>query len=120
MIYRAPAPAPIPPPVPAEPEPEPEPPREIFTLSVDGKTHELLKERVVLGRSRDADIRVADLNVSRKHAEVRQRGDECVVVDLGSTNGTLVNGKRVERARLREGDVITLGSTDVVVGRSQT
>jgi hypothetical protein len=131
MIYRAPAPvpAPVPPPVPPpvpvaatdpEPEPEPEPPREIFTLSVDRKVHEVLKERVVLGRSRDADVRIADLNVSRKHAEVQQRGDEYVLVDLGSTNGTLLNGKRVERAKLNEGDVITLGSTDVVVGRSRT
>jgi pSer/pThr/pTyr-binding forkhead associated (FHA) protein len=74
----------------------------------------------VLGRSRDADVRIADLNVSRKHAEVRQRGDEYVVVDLGSTNGTLLNGKPVERASLKEGDVITLGSTDVVVGRTLT
>jgi Protein of unknown function (DUF3662)/FHA domain len=124
MIYRAPAPDPVPPPAPVappEPEPEPEPePREIFTLNVDRKVHELLKERVVLGRSREADVRISDLNVSRKHAEVRQRGEEYVLVDLGSTNGTLLNGKRVDRAPLKEGDVITLGSTDVVVGRSQT
>jgi hypothetical protein len=129
MIYRAPGADPAPPvtpPVPVtpltpEPEPEPEPePREIYTLSVDRKVHELVKERVVLGRSRDADVRIADLNVSRKHAEVRQRGDEYVVVDLGSTNGTLLNGKPVERASLKEGDVITLGSTDVVVGRTLT
>jgi Protein of unknown function (DUF3662)/FHA domain len=119
MVYRPEPPAPIPPPIP-QPEPEPEPAKELFTLSVDGKVHELVKERVVLGRSREADVRVSDLNVSRKHAEVRQRGDECVVVDLGSTNGTMLNGKRVDRAPLKEGDVITLGSTDVVVGRTRT
>jgi hypothetical protein len=117
MIYRAPVAVPEAEPEPeSEPEPEPEP--EIFTLLLDGKAHELTKERVVLGRSRECDIRVADLNVSRKHAEVRRSGDAYTVVDLGSTNGTLLNGKRVQKERLSEGDTITLGSTEIVFGRS--
>jgi pSer/pThr/pTyr-binding forkhead associated (FHA) protein len=68
----------------------------------------------VLGRSRECDIRLADVNVSRRHAEVREDGDGYVVVDLGSTNGTLLNGHRIQREPLADGDTITLGSTDVV------
>ncbi len=112
MIYRAPA------PVETETEPEPEPPREIVTLTVAGKTHELTKPRAVLGRSRECDVRVSDVNVSRRHSEVRAEGTEYWVADLGSTNGTVVNGKRVDRARLADGDRITLGSTEIVFGRS--
>ena len=111
MIYRAPEPV-----VPDAPPPPPE--REIVTLTVAGRSHEVTSSRVVLGRSREADIRVADVNISRRHAEVRQEGAGYWVVDLGSTNGLEVNGKRAERARLRDGDRIVLGSTEIVFGLS--
>jgi Protein of unknown function (DUF3662)/FHA domain len=117
MIYRAPTPpleaAPSPP-------PEPEPEREAVSLTVAGRQHAVTEPRVVLGRSRDADVRISDVNISRKHAEIWQEGSTYWVVDLGSTNGTLVNGKRVDRQRLRDGDRITLGSTEIVFGRSLT
>jgi hypothetical protein len=111
MIYRA-----ATPPVADAPPPEPE--REIVSLTVAGRQHAISEPRVVLGRSRDAGVRISDVNISRKHAEVRQEGTTFWVVDLGSTNGTLVNGKRVDRQRLRDGDRITLGSTEIVFGRS--
>jgi pSer/pThr/pTyr-binding forkhead associated (FHA) protein len=57
------------------------------------------------------------VNVSRRHAEIRQEGATYWIVDLGSTNGLEVNGKRTERSRLRDGDRITIGSTEVVFGR---
>jgi len=117
MVYRAPRPEAAPPPEP-EPEPEPEPQREVATLTIDGRTHEVGLPRVDLGRSRGCEIRVSDLNVSRRHAEVRHDDATYWIVDLGSTNGTLVNGKRVDRARLRDGDRITLGSTEIVFGLS--
>jgi FhaA, N-terminal domain/FHA domain len=111
MIYRA--------PVPSTPEaPAPEPVREVVTLTVAGRTHEITKPSVVLGRSREADIRVADVNVSRRHAELRQEGAGYWIVDLGSTNGLEVNGKRTDRSRVRDGDRITMGSTEIVFGRS--
>jgi len=84
------------------------------TLTVDGTQHEVKEKRVVLGRSRDCDIQLADSNVSRRHAELRQEGASYWIVDLGSTNGIEINGKRVKRAKLRDGDEFTLGSTDVV------
>jgi Protein of unknown function (DUF3662)/FHA domain len=91
--------------------------REIATLTVDGKSHPLEKRRVVIGRSKDCDIQVADANVSRRHAEVRQEGAAHWLVDLGSTNGTEVNGRRLKRAKLRPGDTITVGGTDLVFRR---
>jgi pSer/pThr/pTyr-binding forkhead associated (FHA) protein len=85
---------------------------------VAGRKHEITSPSVVLGRSREADVRVADVNVSRRHAELRQEGAGYWIVDLGSTNGLELNGKRVDRARLRDGDRIVLGSTEVVFGLS--
>lgn len=111
MVYRTPV-------APEPPSREPEPPREVFILTVGGKPHELTKSRVVLGRSKEADIRVPDQNVSRRHAEVRLEDDGYWVVDLGSMNGTVVNGKRVDRARLADEDRILLGATEIVFGRS--
>ena len=98
--------------------PPPEPQREVVTLTVAGRKHEVTKASVVLGRSREADVRVSDVNVSRRHAELRQEGAGYWIVDLGSTNGVEVNGKRVDRTRVRDGDRIVLGSTEVVFGRS--
>ena len=111
MVYKAPAPV-----VPDAPAPEPQ--REVVTLTVGGRKHEVTTPKVVLGRSREADVRVADVNVSRRHAEIRQEGTGYWIVDLDSTNGVEVNGKRVDRARLRDGDRITLGATEVVFGRA--
>ena len=91
--------------------------RKVATLSWDGRRHEIEKRRVVIGRSKDCDIQVADPNVSRRHAEVRQEGAAHWVVDLDSTNGTEVNGRRLKRAKLRPGDTITVGSTELVFER---
>jgi hypothetical protein len=90
---------------------------ELVTLSWNGTSHEVKQGRAVIGRSRDCDIQLADANVSRRHAELRQEGAAYWIVDLGSTNGMEVNGKRVKRAKLRSGDTITLGSTEVTFTR---
>ena len=91
--------------------------RERVTLQIDGRPFDVTKRRVVIGRSRDCDIQVADANVSRRHAEVRQEGAAYWVVDLDSTNGVEVNGKRVKRARLEPGDTFTVGSTEIRFAR---
>jgi hypothetical protein len=87
--------------------------REVAVLSWDGRTMRVDKRRVLLGRSRECDIQVEDPNVSRRHAELRQEGSTYWIVDLESTNGVEVNGRRVRRARLESGDIVTVGSTDV-------
>jgi hypothetical protein len=114
MVYRPPAVAAA---VEAE-APPPPPERELVTLTVAGEKHEITSSKVVLGRSRACDVHVPDVNVSRRHAELRQEGATYWIVDLGSTNGTVLNGKAVEKERLRDGDTITLGSTEIVFGRS--
>ena len=88
-----------------------------FSLTLNGRTHALEGGKVVLGRSKDSDIQVEDANVSRRHAELRREGDAWWLVDLGSTNGTELNGKRVQRSKLEDGDTITLGSTDLLFGK---
>ena len=112
MVYRTPVPS-APPAPPAEPEPQPD----VVSLTIGGRTHAVSSSRVVIGRSRDCDIRIADLNASRRHAELQQDGDGYRIVDLGSMNGTLLNGRPVEKAPLEDGDRITLGSTEIVFGR---
>jgi Protein of unknown function (DUF3662)/FHA domain len=92
--------------------------REVVTLTVNGERHEIDQRRVVIGRSRDCDLQVPDANVSRRHAELRQEGTTYWIVDLDSTNGVAVNGRRQSRTKLESGDTITLGATDVVFERS--
>jgi hypothetical protein len=66
---------------------------------------------VRIGRMADCGVQVNDPNVSRHHAEVRPSGEGFTIVDLGSTNGTKVNGARVSERVLRDGDEIVVGAT---------
>ncbi len=69
---------------------------------------------VSLGRLPECDITITDSNVSRRHAEIRPRGDGFVLIDLGSTNGSRVNGVRVAERELVDGDELTFGNTRMV------
>lgn len=69
---------------------------------------------VVIGRAPECNIQLHDSNVSRRHAEVRPHGTGYSVVDLGSTNGTRVNGLRVAEQVLTDGDEILIGNTKMV------
>jgi hypothetical protein len=90
---------------------------EVAVLSWNGRRHEIDRAPVVLGRSKDADLQIVDPNVSRRHAELRQEGDEYWLVDLDSTNGIEVRGKRVKRLKLEDGTRFTLGSTDIAFSK---
>ncbi len=74
----------------------------------------LTTEVTRIGRSNEADVRLPDTGVSRLHAELRTLGDEVVLVDLGSTNGTTLNGRKVAEGRLRDGDRIGVGSSSLL------
>ena len=91
--------------------------RETVTISFEGQSHEIAKRRVVLGRSKDCDIQVPDPNVSRRHAELRQEGATYWLIDLDSTNGVEVRGKRVKRLKLEDGTRFTIGSTEIAFSR---
>ncbi len=92
-------------------------------LEVNGERLPLSAPGVVVGRGNDADLRVNDPGVSRRHVEIRvvtdTTGDRISVHDLGSTNGVLVNGKRVENATLADGAVIRIGNTTLTLHQRQ-
>jgi hypothetical protein len=86
----------------------------VGTLVLPSGERLVLGEYVVtIGRLPDSTLSLADANVSRNHAEIRPRGAGYVVVDLGSTNGTKVNGAPITERALADGDVVTFGSTDI-------
>lgn len=80
----------------------------------DGRTYELQTPMTLLGRGTDCDLRLVDPGVSRHHAELRVEDGQVVLVDLGSTNGTFVNGQPVRRIALSDGTNVTLGRTTLV------
>jgi Protein of unknown function (DUF3662)/FHA domain len=77
-------------------------------------TYELQTPVTLLGRGTDCDLRLVDPGVSRHHAELRVENDQVVLVDLGSTNGTFVNGQPVRRVALTDGTHVSLGRTTLV------
>lgn len=79
----------------------------------DGTRLPLADRVVAIGRLPECDITLADPNVSRRHAEIRPSGPGWVVVDLGSTNGTRVNGATVVEHRLQPGDEIAVGNVRI-------
>lgn len=79
-----------------------------------GKQVALGRQQVVVGRSLKTALQLSDETVSRQHARLDYESGGHVIVDLGSTNGTFVNGKRVDRRRLSPGDRIVLGKTRLV------
>ncbi len=74
----------------------------------------LRRERVVIGRSRGCDLRLPSGDASRRHAEIVPVTGGYVMRDLGSTNGTFVNGERVDQRQLRPGDRIRIGSNSIL------
>jgi hypothetical protein len=89
-------------------------------LEVNGRRRPINPPGVVLGRGTDADIQINDPGVSRRHAEIRLMpegpgGVRVVLVDLGSTNGTLVNGRRAAEAELTDGSTVRIGNTTMTL-----
>ena len=83
-------------------------------LEVGSTTYQLRSAVTRVGRGTDSDLRIDDPGISRHHAEIRQQGGDVLIVDVGSTNGIVINDERVEQARLRDGTRIVLGNTTVV------
>ena len=88
-------------------------------LEVNGMRQPLEAPGLVIGRGTDADLRINDPGVSRRHAEIRvMPGADAPlvsIVDLGSTNGMTVNGQRVQQAQLDDGGVVKIGNTSMTV-----
>jgi Protein of unknown function (DUF3662)/FHA domain len=83
-------------------------------LDINGQRYSLNASSVVLGRSSEADIPIDDTGVSRRHLEIRTTDGTTSAVDLGSTNGSYVNGRKVAGSvELTDGSTITMGRTKI-------
>jgi hypothetical protein len=89
--------------------------RRVIVVRAGEVVREFSQSRVVLGRGREADFRIDDSNVSRKHAALYWNEGRLMLDDLGSTNGTLVNGYPVTSTVLRPRDVIAIGESRITV-----
>jgi Protein of unknown function (DUF3662)/FHA domain len=113
------------PPIPYDPRPDETmiaraDPREELVIVHDDKRTVIEGPVMQIGRAPGCDIVLDDRNVSRRHAEIRRRGPVVVLVDLDSTNGTIVNGRRVREHPLADGDRITLGNSRLTFERRTT
>ncbi|GAA1922103.1 antibiotic biosynthesis regulator FhaA [Streptomyces sodiiphilus] len=87
-------------------------------IEINGTRHQISRPTLVLGRSTEADVRVDDPGVSRRHCEI-QAGEPTTIRDLGSTNGIVVDGQHTKRATLRDGSRIIVGSTTVIYRQAE-
>lgn len=90
-----------------------------LVLEVNGMRHPLQPPGLIIGRGSDADLRINDPGISRQHAEVRVTGQGAAIrveiIDLGSTNGIVVDGRRVRQAHLTDGSRVEIGQTRMLV-----
>jgi len=88
----------------------------LATVTVRGVDHDVVLngDRAVVGRRATSENSQTDVNVSREHAAFEREGMGWAIRDLGSTNGTMVNGKKITRQRLRDGDMIVIGITELI------
>jgi pSer/pThr/pTyr-binding forkhead associated (FHA) protein len=85
---------------------------------VKGKTFEIAKDRVVLGRHANCDIIVNDTAVSSQHCYIARRDNRFILHDLNSTNGTQLNGGRITEAELTPKQIVQIGSTELMFDAS--
>ena len=92
--------------------PQPADGQSMLVLS-DGQVVRLAKPTLTIGRLPECDVVVDDAGASRRHAQLRRVGSGYTIIDLGSTNGTLVNGRAIQEHVLEDGDTITIGETNL-------
>jgi pSer/pThr/pTyr-binding forkhead associated (FHA) protein len=87
--------------------------RQARLITSDGRQFAVAIGSTIIGRGEGAQVRLADVGISRQHARLDFDGTRVVLSDLGSTNGTTVNGNRINAAALQHGDVVQLGTTSL-------
>ena len=85
--------------------------RSVRLVSGDGRSYPLQMGSTIIGRGDQANLRLPDVGISRRHCRIDFDGGQVVLTDLGSTNGTMVNGQRVSAVALSPGDTIQIGTT---------
>ncbi|GAA3865011.1 FhaA domain-containing protein [Streptomyces sedi] len=109
---------PRPPSAPSAPYGQAAPGRTRRWVEINGTRHQISRGSLVLGRSTEADVRIDDPGVSRRHCEI-QATEPPSVRDLGSTNGIVVDGQHTKRATLRDGSRIVVGNTTVIYRQAE-
>ena len=78
-----------------------------------GRTHDLKVDKTTIGRVEDNSFQIAEPSVSSHHCEVLLKGNDVVVKDLNSTNGTFINGEKITEAPLKPGQILRLGQVEI-------
>jgi hypothetical protein len=112
--YERAQPTPTPPPYNPPPQPQRQQTRAAFVVDSTNQRFELRHGSNVIGRGSGSDLQLLDQGVSRRHLDVQYDGQRATIYDLGSTNGTTVNGHEVGSHMLRHGDVVRIGHTRMV------
>jgi pSer/pThr/pTyr-binding forkhead associated (FHA) protein len=85
----------------------------VLSAGMTGRTHELKVDKTTIGRVDDNTFEIAEPSVSSHHCELQLRGTDVVVKDLGSTNGTFINGEKISEGVLKPGQVLRLGQIEM-------
>ena len=85
----------------------------VLTEGFTGRTYELKVDKTTVGRVEDNAFQIAEPSVSSYHAEILLRGDEVIVKDLESTNGTFINGQKITESPLKSGQILRLGQLEM-------
>jgi hypothetical protein len=85
--------------------------RGVRLVANDGRSYPLSIGSTVIGRGDQANLRLPDVGISRRHARLDYDGAQVVLTDLGSTNGSMVNGQRISAVALNPGDMVQIGTT---------
>ena len=85
----------------------------ILTQGLTGRAHELNVDRTTIGRVEDNLFQIAEPSVSSHHCEVHLRGEEILIRDLNSTNGTFINGEKITESTLKPGQTLRLGNVEL-------
>lgn len=85
----------------------------LLSTGMTGRTHELKAEKTTIGRVEDNVFQIAEPSVSSHHCEVLLQGNDVLVKDLNSTNGTFINGQKVSESPLKPGQILRLGQIEM-------
>src|SRR5438270_5807 len=85
----------------------------LLSAGLTGRTHELKADKTTVGRLEDNTFQIAEPSVSSHHCELILKGNEVVVHDLGSTNGTFINGEKIDQAPMKPGQILRLGQIEM-------
>ena len=85
----------------------------LLSAGMTGRTHDLKAEKTTVGRVEDNTFQIAEPSVSSHHCEVLLRGNDVVIKDLNSTNGTFINGEKITESPIKPGQILRLGQIEM-------